>query len=681
MSSKLGDVLVYNHVHFYVDSLKSLEYYKSLEHDSNTFSQAYEAAGRPGVEKGKEIWKEKCKTSLLDAKEFEPAGQDFVEQLIIGGGWRVTGRHSCQESTSLLVASHDPKGVKFVVSASKRAEVEEEKKAHSEEKKGHSSHSAAAIPHHFRAREIDRFFNAHANKPGVAALGFEVTVEGTLEKILKQYKKLHPALLTDPSGTPHKYPVAEGGGSVLVGEVFAYYSKHDHTKPDLGTCIRFFEIQGEAESALLPGLCPVKAEYPVTNHPAYYDHWVSNVHHREQFLQTLEDVLGFTPKVDFNAGVVAAGEAIIESTVTGNHSNPLTSKQQALQSHRQVYLPINNALSSVGHVHLFLDQLGQGIQHIASRVSNVVRFVALVNETRQITGRGLSFLRIPRSYYGRLDTQDLVCIGICEKLSGGLLNALIRLRMCSPTGVVKLDITRQQVLDVLTGVRKEVKSEEGDDTHIVDVVMRARYSNLYKLLKEHLSEKTYLDIVRNQVLVDIQGQDILFQIFTCNVLQREAKDESPFLEFIQRVCSERKDRHGNALFIRPGCGGFGIRNFLTLFLSIEVSKAMAQMDSAIKRNDVVGRDIAERRVQILTAQLDESNPILTEISDAMTAESDAMASASLAASPKDKEQLLRKAQIFREKKLEGNRKLQELSECYKLKMKEVREEEEKARKK
>ena len=33
------------------------------------------------------------------------------------------------------------------------------------------------------------------------------------------------------------------------------------------------------------------------------------------FLDTLYDTLCFTPKVDFNAGVVAAGEAQIESTV------------------------------------------------------------------------------------------------------------------------------------------------------------------------------------------------------------------------------------------------------------------------------------------------------------------------------------------------------------------------------
>ena len=38
----------------------------------------------------------------------------------------------------------------------------------------------------------------------------------------------------------------------------------------------------------------------------YCDHWVSNVVSREGFLDTLNDTLGFTPKVDFN--VVAAGE-------------------------------------------------------------------------------------------------------------------------------------------------------------------------------------------------------------------------------------------------------------------------------------------------------------------------------------------------------------------------------------
>lgn len=41
--------------------------------------------------------------------------------------------------------------------------------------------------------------------------------------------------------------------------------------------------------------------------------------------------------------------------------------------------------------------------------------------------------------------------------------------------------------------------------------------------------------VRNKILVDVQGEDLLYQIFTSNILQRKAGQEAPFLEFIQRV--------------------------------------------------------------------------------------------------------------------------------------------------
>ena len=67
--------------------------------------------------------------------------------------------------------------------------------------------------------------------------------------------------------------------------------------------------------------------------------------------------------MDFNAGVVAAGEAQIESTVTGNAGGAATHDPlEALADNRQVFLPINNALSPVGHVHGYLEELGQGIQ-------------------------------------------------------------------------------------------------------------------------------------------------------------------------------------------------------------------------------------------------------------------------------------------------------------------------------
>ena len=39
----------------------------------------------------------------------------------------------------------------------------------------------------------------------------------------------------------------------------------------------------------------------------------------------------------------------------------------------------------------------------------------------------------------------------------------------------------------------------------------------YKLLRDRLSESKYMEIVRNKILVDIQGKDVLYQIFTGNV--------------------------------------------------------------------------------------------------------------------------------------------------------------------
>ena len=125
---------------------------------------------------------------------------------------------------------------------------------------------------------------------------------------------------------------------------------------------------------VLPGLTKINSTFDSMSRPAYCDHWVSNVYSRTDFWNTLGDVLGFTCKVreqeqsrtsipirpytptdlvtlqaDFNAGVVAAGEAQIESTVIGNSSPFETSDtSEALTDQSQVYLPINNALSEVG---------------------------------------------------------------------------------------------------------------------------------------------------------------------------------------------------------------------------------------------------------------------------------------------------------------------------------------------
>jgi hypothetical protein len=84
-----------------------------------------------------------------------------------------------------------------------------------------------------------------------------------------------------------------------------------------------------------------------------------------------------------------------------------------LKDQSQIYLPINNALTKVGwvvrgsshmfsnywhlhgftnahchfrHVHGFLQEIGQGVQHVASRVGDIVSFVQQANDRRKIFG-------------------------------------------------------------------------------------------------------------------------------------------------------------------------------------------------------------------------------------------------------------------------------------------------------
>jgi len=183
------------------------------------------------------------------------------------------------------------------------------------------------------------------------------------------------------------------------------------------------------------------------------------------------------------------------------------------------------------------------------------------------------------------------------------------------------------------------------------------------LAGEAVSEETYLKIVRNNILMDVQGDDILLQIFSCNVLQRASGEESPFLEFIQRVCSRRLDPStGEPRRMRPGCGGFGIRNFLTLFLSIEVSKAAKACADAEAVGDAQAADHYGRMVELFTAQLDESNPVLTAISDAMTAEGEALDLGDAAA-----------AERCEAAKAEGQAALQRISAKYRDLMAELRQ--------
>lgn len=426
---------------------------------------------------------------------------------------------------------------------------------------------------------------------------------------------------------------------------------------------------------ILPGMESVAAEFPCDTMPAYSDHWVSNVVNRTEFLDTLESTLGFTPKVDFNAGVVAAGEAIIESTVTGNSPCvEFSTPAEIMLNQSQIYLPINNALSEVGHVHLFLEEIGQGIQHIASRVVDLTSFVERTNNYRKMTGQGFSFLRIPRSYYGYLTSANLEKAGVPAAVASTVMAKLQDANLMTKTGIVEMGITAEQISALALGGGAKAHMDS-----IVAVVKLARYNNMYKMLGDTFDEEMYLKIVENKILVDIQAGDILFQIFTGNILQRQAGQESPFLEFIQRVCSKQCGADGKPKPIRPGCGGFGIRNFLTLFLSIEVSKAMLEGEQCHAKGDTAGAELADKQVALFTEQLDLSNPILTAISDAMTAEADALVLAGKAASCSKPESKAAKAAAEADVKKycavkeKGQTDLQALSDKYKALMRELRQ--------
>jgi hypothetical protein len=255
-------------------------------------------------------------------------------------------------------------------------------------------------------------------------------------------------------------------------------------------------------------------------------------------------------------------------------------------------------------------------------------------------------------------------------------------QIASMDGAVDLSLTKADIINVLDS--EICDAQRGAYQHardaILEAILSSRYKNLYSLLRNHVSEETYMGIVRNQILVDVQGEDILYQIFTCNILQREPGDEAPFFEFIQRVCSEceGEGEDGCPIKIKPGCGGFGIRNFLTLFLSIELSKAMLEASEAKCRGDEKRYTYAQKRIDCFTRQLNDSNPILTEISDAMTKEGVYKQQMELAESHGDSEAAAaaswkKKMEAAGKRKQAGNAKLMECSARFETLMRSLRE--------
>jgi len=552
----------FSHVQLYVDDVRPVREYKELEDGISAFhrrgdrvpppvpppsssssssSSSCDGDGMRSPPRAQgTTMPSSSSPSSRGGRPFAAHGRDVVAQLIAGLGFRVTGRYDPDiaavvgggdadaaeeeaevETRTVLVTSVDPNGVRFLVTSSlagggggggggneyniRRCNGSPSSYRGGDERR----HRRRRRYLHFDASNVERFHEAHRGRQGVAVLAFEVG-RGSLDGIYKRYAAMHPNLIPEEySGGARDY-VGEG----RVFEAFAYYDGDEKLVADAadrGTTLRFVEPYGGEGAVVggIPGIVDVPASFPPSrSRPAYFDHWVSNVICRTGFLDTLEDVLGFTPKVDFNAGVVAAGEAQIESTVTGNDGGggdgdgdgDGNDADAALRDRGQIYLPINNAVTDAGHVRGFLGEIGQGVQHVASRVGDIVDFVQRANDDRKAFGEGFTFLSIPRSYYGVL-AAEMLARGVRmregpSELEGGgsFLSpecAAAVYGACVSGGLTREDSSLD--LDATVGSITAVIDSRIPDEHreeyarkrggIVETILRSRYVNLYNLLR------------------------------------------------------------------------------------------------------------------------------------------------------------------------------------------------------
>ena len=113
----------FSHVQLYVDYVEDVSIYKEFEEKLNKFSSRN--IDDPVV--GKDFWKSITSEhgDLSTDLSFQPQRRDVVKQLLAGFGFRVTGARmpssTVQTNTrTVLVTSHDPKGVQLIVSSLSR---------------------------------------------------------------------------------------------------------------------------------------------------------------------------------------------------------------------------------------------------------------------------------------------------------------------------------------------------------------------------------------------------------------------------------------------------------------------------------------------------------------------------------------------------------------------------------
>ena len=129
----------------------------------------------------------------------------------------------------------------------------------------------------------------------------------------------------------------------------------------------------------------------------------------------------------------------------------------------------------------------------------MVTLISRVNYYETVTGEAFTFLRIPRSYYGRLTVNDLVNNTKLKSSTQAeeLMNQLEREEVIDRHGICDLNVSEEKIRQAISKCKSFKFGEDVAD--IVKTVKRSRYVNLYKLLRDHLSESKYMEIVRNKI--------------------------------------------------------------------------------------------------------------------------------------------------------------------------------------
>jgi hypothetical protein len=166
--------LRYDHLQFFVDSLKPLSHYKAIEERLNELAERVptEAGAPVDVAAARDAWRELGPSADPDA--FQVHGRDLVEQLLYGFGWRITAQHEGRETRSVLVSTVDPAGARFVITCKHGADAAPGTEATGAVTEAEAVTEAAEAFDHFGASHVDRYLASHANAQGVAVLGFEV---------------------------------------------------------------------------------------------------------------------------------------------------------------------------------------------------------------------------------------------------------------------------------------------------------------------------------------------------------------------------------------------------------------------------------------------------------------------------------------------------------------------------